>query len=427
MPQESDASQTMELEFIQALSPLFAQLNRYVVHWDEIPGKGSKILTEFLAQELDIDPIENESVEKIDEFTIKVIISKKKFLLKLDERKSKLSLQIEDTKPEKKFIVEKRKNRLKITLKPLRSPLGAAAYYTFLIKMFPTNFNAIDKAAKVVMGRNMNSSKLEKGRQDLLELGFIARILPVFEENKKMVKKAVENNLNLSTLSENKENEISDNELSGRETYLPISPELIWQDNVDKLEGIIATRGIQQRSDLAKELQETYKKTFGNYGVRIEQGSITVFHSSQWLLYYLAYNIKENQSIRMLLGTLASFEEPYIKYYIKMLESKLKTKIICDPRAKGARERIKGILDLKSNYGENVDIRATKLTDATSRRMIYNNLSIDGKKLAGYHSDLSYVSTIYFQPNIINRMRENFDISFELSSKINCPPDMYNV
>jgi len=364
--------------------------------------------------------------------------------------------------------------------KPLSTPLGATAYYIFLITRFPTNFRTISQEAKKIMGRNINESKLGKGRQDLLELGFISEILPV--------------NGNLEF---------------GREMFLPISPELVWQDNIEKLDGKIDSEAITQRFKLVEELQKIYKINFGEYGVRVEDGSITVFHSSQWLLYYLGNNIKDNKNIRMLLGTLGSFEKPYIKYYEDMLRKGLKTKIICDPAATNDVDlRINNIMKLKEKYAENIDIRASPLSHGTSRLMIYDNMAIDGKKLIDSYlfrwseipgndeerlknflskecdidwiknatiekidndktikvssnekslslklndertkvelksdnnkaikfiakmendalniyidsnSDLSYVSTIYFQEPIITRMRNNFDLAFPSCTEI---------
>lgn len=269
--------------------------------------------------------------------------------------------------------------------KPLVSPLGATAYYVYLITGFPTNFATISKKAKEAMGGNISAGKLIKGRQDLLELGFISKIIPV------------ENNSDFD-----------------REVFLPIAPEFVWEDNIEKIKGKISENTVAERFKLVEELQKIYKTNFGKYGVKIESGCITVFHSSQWLLYYLANNIKGNSSIRMLLGTLGSFEMPNIKYYESMLSSGLITKIICDP-AVTKKIRIENILSLKEKYPQNIDIRATPFAHGTSRRLIYDNMAIDGKKLLGLNSDLSYISTIYFQEYIIKRMQEYFELTFERS------------
>jgi hypothetical protein len=262
-----------------------------------------------------------------------------------------------------------------------RSPLGATAYYILLIKNFPTNFTAILDDAKKVMGSNINSNKLKIGRSDLLEQGVIAQVLPVNQMEK------------------------------GREMFIPISPQYVWKDNVESLNEIISPEGILQRSKFAKELQYIYDTNFGNYGVGREYNSITIFHSSQWLLNYLLYNINDNKNLRLLLGTLGTFREPNIIYYKKLLEAGLNIKIICDPISEKSRKFLDNILNLKEIY-QNLEITATSISYGTSRRVIYDNMAIDSRKLVDAKSDLSYISTIYFDAPIIERFRLNFDAAF---------------
>lgn len=275
----------------------------------------------------------------------------------------------------------------------LKSPLGATAYYTLLIKNFPTNFKAITRDARKAMGEAINASKLKTGREELLERGFIAKVLPVH------------GNVDFN-----------------REMYLPISPEFIWQDNVPGLIDVVSTEGIAQRFELIKALQDIYKSNFGKYGVKIEDGCITVFHSSQWLLYFLAHNVGYNKNISMLLGTLGSFQEPYIRYYKIMLKAGLNTRIICDQAAKETIKGIKNINKLKKDYPNTIQIKATPIPYGTSRRMIYDNLAVDGKKLMANEGDLSYISTIYAQEELIARMRNVFEAAFreslELTSEV---------
>jgi hypothetical protein len=184
------------------------------------------------------------------------------------------------------------------------------------------------------------------------------------------------------------------------------------------LDGIRERKEVSRRFEHIEDLQHIYKSTFGKYGISIQSGSITLFHSSQWVLYSLVYNMSNNKNIRMLLGTLKSFQEPYIKYYENMLENGLKTKIICDPVTRDVDLRIEKIIQLKEKYPLNVDIRATTQSHGTSRRMIYDNMAIDGKKLLDFNRDLSYISTIYFQESIIARMQANFESSFKNSIEL---------
>lgn len=239
------------------------------------------------------------------------------------------------------------------------------------------------------MGSNINQSRLRKGRQDLLELGLISQVLPT------------------------KENIILD-----REMYLPLSPELMWQDNIERLDGIITLKGIEQRSELVYELQAEYKKNFGNYGILIDHGNITVFHSSLWLLYFLAYNIMGNNSIEMMLGDLDAFDDPYIKYYENMLKSGLRMKVISDPASSLETQRIINIKKIMTLYSGQIDVRISPLSHGTSRVMIYNNMAIDSKWLGESTSSLSYISTIYLGRDMIEDLRNDFDTTFALCRNV---------
>lgn len=271
-------------------------------------------------------------------------------------------------------------------IQQIRSPLGATAYYIFLITKFPTNFKTIYREAKKAMAGNINPSKMIKGRQDLLENGFVAEVL----------------------LSQEK---------LDRETYLPISPEFVWQDNKRELEGIIGPEGLAIKYDMVKHLQKIYEKNFGKYGIRIENESITVFHNSLWLLYFIAYNTGQTRSLQLLLGSLRSFKEPYIKYYEDMLAAGIKTKIIFNPANTG-NQNINNILRLKEKYPDNIEIRANPISYGTSRRVIFDSMAIDGKKLMGLNSDLSYISTIYFQGEIVHRIKDNFEKAWDISKPL---------
>jgi predicted DNA-binding protein YlxM (UPF0122 family) len=120
----------------------------------------------------------------------------------------------------------------------------------------------------------------------------------------------------------------------------------------------------------------------------------------------------------MILGTLGSFKEPYIKYYENMLTSQLITRIICDPVTPEANQGINNIMKLKEKYLDHIQLKATPVSYGTSRRMIYDNMAIDGKKLLNFNSDLSYISTVYLQQDIIDRMRANFDNAFQKGLEI---------
>jgi hypothetical protein len=139
---------------------------------------------------------------------------------------------------------------------------------------------------------------------------------------------------------------------------LPISPKLVWDDNIKKLDTIITPAESSHRYNKVEGLQDIYRKNFKKYGIGTEIGSVTVFHSSRWLLYTLVYNMQYNKNLSMLLGTLGSFEEPYINYYELMLKQGLNTRIIYDQEDLGARKRVKNIIKFIENYPQKIEIKS---------------------------------------------------------------------
>jgi hypothetical protein len=267
------------------------------------------------------------------------------------------------------------------------NPLAAAAYYTLLLKNFPTTFNLINKEAKTLLQKEHKRNRIISGRQELMLQGYIAHVLPIEDNNPNF----------------------------DRETYLPIAPEFVWDDNIDNLAKVITKNEKEHKLTKIKELSEVFKKNFGTYGIKKETGTITLFHSSKWLLYTLVYNTKLNKVLRMQLGSLGSFVSPTINYYEKMLNDNIKTKIICDLTEQDINERISNIWNLKIKYTKNIEIRSAPTTYGTSRRMIYDNMLIDGKKLLSFgDGDLSYISTIYLQKDLISRMQKNFETLWKI-------------
>ena len=179
--------------------------------------------------------------------------------------------------------------------------------------------------------------------------------------------------------------------------------------NIKKLDKIFDPSEQLHRYEQVVELENLFKNTFRKHGIRTEKGNITIFHSSKWLLYTLIYNIQDNQNLSLFLGNLGSFQDPYIDYYKYMLKKGLKTKIIYDGTSYEANKRIENIIKLKTEYPGKVEAKNYLVSDRTSRKFIYDNMAIDGKKLLFEGSDLSYMSTIYLQNDFIERLYKNFE------------------
>jgi hypothetical protein len=269
-----------------------------------------------------------------------------------------------------------------------KNPVASAAYYILLLKSFPTNFNAINREASNMIGRQYKLNQLREARFDLLREGLIAQVLPLPNQDIDF----------------------------GREMYIPIAPKLLWEDNISKLRSILGSEEIDHRQGRLGGLQEIYLKNFKKYGIGTETGNISVFHTTQWALYNMIYNLEHNKHLRLLYGSLRSFEEPYIRYYMDIIEKNIKTKIIYDRNDKNANMRLANIIGLKLKHPQNIELRGNLTINGTSRKFIYDNMAIDATKLIlnGKSKESFYISTIYLQANPISFMKDIFDSMWDL-------------
>lgn len=90
---------------------------KYVFSWDEIPGKGSVRLINFLTQKFSIGWAITAKIEKIDDGkTIKVSTEKNSLSLRLNDKKTEVILEIDDSRTGN-FMAETENNELKIYAK----------------------------------------------------------------------------------------------------------------------------------------------------------------------------------------------------------------------------------------------------------------------------------------------------------------------
>jgi hypothetical protein len=282
----------------------------------------------------------------------------------------------------------------------LKNPVAVAAYYVLLLKKFPTTFRTINLEACELLGGQHSTHQVKDARVRLLREGFIAQVLSLQSQDVDFC----------------------------REMYLPIAPELIWKDNISIMGSILSSEEIERRQKKIEILQEMFEKNFKKYGIRTEEGSISVFHNDQWLLYTLMYNKKNNANLSLFLGNLGSFVEPYIRHYEDIIKSGIKTKIIYDQNDIGAKERLINILNLKVRYPQRIEIRANPTANSTSRMFIYDTMAIDSKKLLADNksegfknlfspkkSETYYISTIYLQKNALEHIKKIYENIWDYS------------
>jgi len=240
-----------------------------------------------------------------------------------------------------------------------------------------------------------------------------------------------------------------------REPFLPVNPEIIWEENLDRLRAYWKQpEEMAFRSEKIKDLYKHYLKNFKKYGFGTERGSITTLYNGVWITHALLNNIKYNKKLDMMLGALGSFDLPHIEYYKKMLKQGMTVRVLYDPNSndqmlKAVRmlydanptdqmvkseklkykeqkaiteQRLKNIKKLQEDYPERIKVRCTPVTHATSRRIIcYNDkepyLAIDARKVLNLDSRESsyYIGTIYLQKELIKFVEENFITAWEHS------------
>lgn len=300
----------------------------------------------------------------------------------------------------------------------IQNSRAAAVYYVQLISSFPTVFDKIKQNARIYKG--VTSKSLSKGRMELLEKGFIAQVVISHQIDRNQPKDF------------------------GREQYIPVDPIIIWE-NYKKYINSISKKQMQKKTENQKgiieknknkeekpeykfdedeltfnekkigDLEKIYKTNFGKYGIVLEEGSVTLLYNSHWLYYNMINNIEHNDCVFFMLSGLGSFEPLFREYYEKMLDEGLSFKILFDKKDDKSIKRIKNIQDLKKIYPNQIEIRHTQVSYATSRRIICDVMGVDGRKLLPQErkeSDIkdlsSYVGTIYLQEEDIKYLRKHF-------------------
>lgn len=78
------------------------------------------------------------------------------------------------------------------------------------------------------------------------------------------------------------------------------------------------------------------------------------------------------------------------------------------------RIRIQNALKLKEDYPELIEIRITPISHVTSRRVVFDKLAIDARKLLSEdETESTYVGTFYMQNDFITYIKGNFDSAWK--------------
>jgi hypothetical protein len=131
-----------------------------------------------------------------------------------------------------------------------------------------------------------------------------------------------------------------------------------------------------------------------------------------------------------MLSGLRSFDQNRIKWYEKMLTPKrgLNIRALFDPhpytddpdKLKKFTDRLEMAKNLMNipKYKDRIQIRHPLITHATSRRMIFNDIAIDARKLLPFGRDEpSFIGTVYLEKTDIEFLQKNFNTAW-MSSKL---------
>lgn len=105
---------------IEDLDNIANEIKKNMFSWDEIPGKDSEKLIDFLKQKFSIDWVKTAKIEKIDnDKNVRVSTEKKFLLLKLNNEKTKLNIEIDDGRTDE-FIAKTENDELNIYINDIK-------------------------------------------------------------------------------------------------------------------------------------------------------------------------------------------------------------------------------------------------------------------------------------------------------------------
>jgi len=303
------------------------------------------------------------------------------------------------------------------------NPRAAAIYYVNLIINFPTNLQGILNEAQAIYGNEINRQAIHAGRKELQKMGIIGKTY--FTED---------SDVNFD-----------------RETYLPVNPEIIWWENLEK-----AKTYWKQPEELAfrkakvKDLYEHYLRNFKRYGLGIETGSITGFFNINWMWRSGINLFDYTRKVDALSNNLENYMGlDYIDYMYELCRRGLRYRLLIDENTgalfdKNRKRKIlkdeapvlkkyKPIIEqrfdryrkFREDFSDQIEIRFTSVAYTTYRQSIrYDDKGpywgCDFRRLLSLDPNEPpyYLGTIYLQDDLIDHIRENFESAWENSVEL---------
>ena len=270
----------------------------------------------------------------------------------------------------------------------LHRPREAAVYYVILVVDSPKEFSDFLKIAEDLS--NITRRPLETGRACLFKNGLIAKVLF--------------SNANTSTF--------------GRESYLPVHPQAIWENIKDDLKQYVAPETYSSMEHHLNIYSDYYQQNFERYGIKLKRsGNVTLEYNGKWIMYNVLHNsLQKGNNLKFQVSGNRFFKEPFINYFKKFLELDTKIQVLVDSEVD--KELIK---KFKEIYGDKLELRAfPDGTSGTLRNYVFGKeFAINGIKILKEKEDEpSYIGTAYVDLEDVEELNNKFESLWNLAKPL---------
>jgi hypothetical protein len=286
------------------------------------------------------------------------------------------------------------------TFEPIFEKMGimysqeASIYYVLSIVDSSLNFTETLREARKIR-RTISQRALTNGRDYLLRKGFLANILFTHAAEEEFEQKG----------------------------YLPVHPKIVFKENEEYLREILDPDDFSVRKKQVEDLNGAYENNYGDYGLKMEKGCVTLHYSRKWIVSYIASIITATglkvDTLSMILSGLRVFEEPYRRYYEDMIERGSKIRIIFGGEEE--MEEIEETKALRNKYEESVEVRYSPTISRTCKSFIIDDkLAMDGKELLPVNQEeLSYIGIMYLKEgDCVKNLSRNFENVWRMSKDL---------
>jgi hypothetical protein len=266
----------------------------------------------------------------------------------------------------------------------------ASIFYILSVLAPSLNFTETLREA-VKIKRTVSQGALKKGRDYLLNKGFLAMVL----------------------FTHDTEEEFEQND------YIPVHPKIIFEENKKYLREIYEPEDFLVRKKQIEDFYGVYEDNYGKYGLKMEKGCVTLYYSDMWLVSYISSLIIERSSVKtlsLMLSGFRVFKEAYRQYYTDKIGSGLTIRMIF-----GGEEEIEEIKALRNEHEEHIEIRYTPSISRMCKSFIVDDkLAMDSKKLLPMNREgLSYIGTLYIEEEeCIKNLRRDFENVWTISKAL---------